>query len=69
MRAKSRLHAEHLRFDTDESNAIHEQYLSDPELFRRYAYFLDWQIAYNLPFYGEFQEQPDTAAICWIPWS
>lgn len=56
------MHAEHLRFYTDESNAIHEQYLSDPELLRRYEYFLDWQIAYNLPFYGEFLEQPDTEA-------
>ena len=54
--------AERLRLFTDESLAVHEQYLSDPALLQKYEYFLDWQIAYSLPFYGEFQEVPETAA-------
>jgi hypothetical protein len=53
---KSKLHAKRLRLYTETSNAIHEQYLSDPELLRKYEYFLDWQVAYSLPFYNEFQE-------------
>jgi len=55
-------HAERLRLFTDESIAVHEQYLSDPALLQKYEYFLDWQIAYSLPFYSEFQEVPETAA-------
>ena len=62
MGVKTRLHAERLRRFTDESNAIHEQYLSDPTLLREYDYFLDWQVAYTLPFYSEFEENPETAA-------
>jgi hypothetical protein len=27
-----------------------------------YAYFLDWQVAYSLPFYAEFEEDPETTA-------
>ena len=62
MSRKAKTHAERLRFYTDESNAVHEQYMSDPELRRKYEYFLDWQIAYSLPFYSEFREVPETAA-------
>jgi hypothetical protein len=62
VREKSRLHAERLRQFTDASNAVHEQYLSDPELLRQYEEFLSWQIAYSLPFYSEFEEHPETAA-------
>lgn len=47
---------------TEESIAVHEQYLTDPVLLQKYEYFLDWQIAYSLPFYNEFQEAPETAA-------
>jgi len=62
VKRKTRSHAERLRFYTDESNAVHEQYMSDPELWRKYEYFLDWQVAYTLPFYSEFREVPQTAA-------
>ena len=62
MGAKKKLHAERLRRYTDESNALHEQYLSDPGLLEEYEYFLDWQVAYTLPFYSEFEEDPSTAA-------
>lgn len=62
MRTNSKLHAERLRHFTEQSNAVHEQYLSDPVLLRKYEYFLDWQVAYSLPFYDEFQDEPDTAA-------
>lgn len=54
--------AERLRLFTDKSIAVHEQYLSDPVLLQKYECFLDWQIAYSLPFYDEFQEAPETAA-------
>lgn len=54
--------AERLRQFTDDSLAVHEQYLSDPALLQKYEYFLEWQIAYSLPFYSEFQDVPETAA-------
>ncbi len=47
---------------TEQSNAVHEQYLSHPDLLQKYEYFLDWQVAYSLPFYSEFQDDPNTAA-------
>ena len=62
MRAKSRLQAERLRHFTDASNAVHEAYLSDPELLRQYEDFLSWQVDYMLPFYSEFEDHPETAA-------
>lgn len=62
MQTNSRLQAERLRLFTERSNAVHEQYLSDPELLRKYEFFLDWQVAYSLPFYSEFQEKPETEA-------
>ncbi|MDH3621127.1 MAG: hypothetical protein OEV34_16050 [Gammaproteobacteria bacterium] len=58
----ARLQAERLRLFTEQSNAVHEQYLSDPVLLQKYEYFLDWQVDYSLPFYSEFQEKPETAA-------
>jgi len=62
VKANSKLHAERFRLYTEKSNAVHEQYLSDPELLQKYEYFLDWQVAYSLPFYSEFEEKPETAA-------
>jgi hypothetical protein len=59
---KSRQHAERLRQFTEQSNAVHKQYLSDPDLLSNYEVFLDWQVAYSLPFYSEFEESPATAA-------
>lgn len=58
----TRSHAERLRQFTEESLAVHEQYLNDRVLLEKYEYFLDWQIAYSLPFYSEFQQAPETAA-------
>lgn len=62
MGTKSKLHADRLRLYTEQSNSIHAQYLADPELLQQYEFFLDWQVAYTLPFYSEFQKEPDTAA-------
>ena len=62
MRTNSRLHAERFRLYTEKSNAVHEQYLSDPELLQKYENFLDWQVAYSLPFYSEFEGDPGTSA-------
>lgn len=62
MGTKTNLHADRLRLYTEQSNAVHGQYLADPELRRQYELFLDWQVAYTLPFYSEFQTEPDTAA-------
>lgn len=56
------MQAERLRLFTEKSNAVHAQYLSDPALLEKYEFFLDWQVAYSLPFYREFQEKPETAA-------
>lgn len=61
-RESVRLHAERLRHFTEQSNAVHEQYLSDPDLLEKYERFLEWQVAYSLPFYAEFQDRPETAA-------
>ncbi len=61
MLTKSRSHAERLQRYTDESNAAHEQYLSDPELLREYERFLHWQINYQLEFYADFLDEPDKA--------
>lgn len=58
----STLHAERLRLFTEESIAVHEQYRSDDESLRQFRYFIRWQVAYLLPFFSEFEAQPDTAA-------
>lgn len=55
-------HAGRLRLYADRSNAVHQQYLSDPERLREYERFLAWQLDYMLPFFREFEERPDTAA-------
>lgn len=47
---------------TDDSNALHAEYLGNPELLTRYEYFLAWQTAYSLPFYAEFRRLPETEA-------
>jgi hypothetical protein len=60
-RKKTRSHAERLRRYTDESNAIHEQYLADPQLLREYEYFVAWQTAYMMPYYSEFEANRETA--------
>ena len=62
MRTKPGPPAERLRFFTEQSNAVHAQYLSDPDLLEKYEHFLDWQVAYSLPFYIEFQDRAETAA-------
>ena len=55
-------YAERLRLYAERSNAVHQQYLSDPELRRQYERFLAWQLDYMLPFFSEFREHPNTAA-------
>ncbi|MDJ0711587.1 MAG: hypothetical protein QNJ14_14440 [Woeseiaceae bacterium] len=62
VRSQAKVHAERLRFFTEKSNAVHRQYLSDADLFDKYERFLEWQIAYSLPFYSEFDENAETAA-------
>ena len=62
MRSSAKVHAERLRLFTEKSNAVHEQYLTDPDLLEKYENFLEWQIAYSLPFYSEFEDRPETAA-------
>lgn len=58
----TRPQAERLRHFTEESNAVHEQYLATPEMLRQFAIFIDWQVGYLLPFLDEFEARPDTAA-------
>ena len=62
MATTTKLHADRLRLYTEQSNSVHAQYLADPELLQQYEFFLNWQVAYTLPFYSEFQADPDTAA-------
>ena len=58
----SRAHADRLRLFTAESIAVHQQYGSDEESLRQFRYFINWQVAYLLPFFKKFQTRPDTAA-------
>ena len=58
----SRAHADRLRRFTEESIAVHEQYRSDEESLRQFKSFINWQVAYLLPFFSEFETRPDTAA-------
>lgn len=51
-----------LREYTERSNAIHEEYLNDPELLRRYTGFVAWQTDYLLPFYENLRSSTDYSA-------
>ena len=50
-----------LRHFTDRSNAVHRQYLDDPDFFAQYEYFVDWQIDYMRPFYADLLAKEDYA--------
>jgi hypothetical protein len=54
--------ATELREFTERSNAIHEQYLSNPALFDKYSHFVAWQTDYMLPFYEDLRTSPDISA-------
>ena len=62
MATNSRPNADRLRLFTEESIAVHEQYRSDEESLRQFRHFINWQVAYLLPFFSEFERRPDTAA-------
>ncbi len=53
--------AKELRENTDRSNAIHQEYLGDPELLERYERFVAWQLDYMLPFYEDLRASVDYA--------
>jgi hypothetical protein len=54
--------AKELREHTARSNAIHQEYLGDPELLERYERFVAWQLDYMLPFYEDLRASEDYAA-------
>ncbi len=54
--------AKELREYTGRSNAIHQEYLGDPELLERYERFVAWQFDYMLPFYEDLRVSDDYAA-------
>lgn len=54
--------ATRLREYTHRSNTIHQEYLGDPELLRRYKRFVAWQLDYMLPFYEDLRTSDDYAA-------
>ena len=54
--------AEELREYTDRSNALHEDYLGNPDLLLQYERFVVWQLDYMLPFYEGLRASDDTAA-------
>jgi hypothetical protein len=47
--------ATELREYIQRSNAIHEEYLSDPALLEKYTRFVAWQTDYMLPFYDDLR--------------
>ena len=52
---------------TERSNAIHQEYLSDPELLTRYEHFVLWQTDYMLPFYEDLRATEHyTAAVDFV---
>lgn len=54
--------AARLRRYTLRSNQLHHRYLSNPDLLERYERFVDWQLAYMLPFYDNLRQSEDTRA-------
>ena len=54
--------APELRKYTERSNAIHQEYLSDPELLARYERFVSWQTNYMLPYYEDLRASENYAA-------
>ena len=54
--------AAQLREYTDRSNAIHQEYLGDPEVLQRYERFVTWQVEYMLPFYEDLRTTAGRAA-------
>jgi hypothetical protein len=54
--------AAQLREYTDLSNAIHQEYLGDPEVLQRYERFVTWQLEYMLPFYEDLRTTAGRAA-------
>ncbi len=54
--------AKELREYTALSNAIHQEYLGDPELLERYERFVAWQRDYMLSFYEDLRVSEDYAA-------
>jgi len=48
-----------LREYTERSNAIHEEYLSDPALNKKYRRFVTWQTDYMLSFYEDLRISED----------
>lgn len=51
-----------LRKFTDRSNAIHQEYLGNPEALQQYERFVTWQVEYMLPFYEDLRTTADRAA-------
>lgn len=47
--------AKELGIYSERSNAIHQEYLSNPELFARYEHFVSWQTDYMLPYYEDLR--------------
>lgn len=54
--------ASRLRKYTDRSNSIHQEYLEDPKILRRYERFVTWQLDYMLPFYEDLRSSAGRAA-------
>ena len=54
--------AKELREYAARSNALHQEYLGDPELLERYERFVAWQLDYMLPFYEDLRASEDYAA-------
>jgi hypothetical protein len=54
--------ARELRQYVERSNAIHQSYLGDRELLEKYERFVDWQLAYMLPFYDDLRALDHYAA-------
>lgn len=51
-----------LRKYTERSNAIHREYLGNPDLLGKYERFVAWQLAYMLPFYEDLRASENYSA-------
>lgn len=62
MKNENKSAADRLRFFTDQSNAVHREYLDHPDIFNQYQTFVTWQNDYMLQYYDDFCVSEENAA-------
>ena len=61
--------AQHFRQHSKRSNALHAQYLGNPQLLRNYDRFANWQLDYLLPLFADLYDRPGYAEAIDFPMS